>query len=208
MWKWEDNHVTSNHGADPEIRSSKQDTPLYIAAKNGHHHAMLQLLKFDANVNSPSDNQQTPLHVACQNGNYAVVQELLAYGADVHCVDKDQNTPLQSTLLETEDKSFDTDILDEFIRRGSIVNKKNGNSKTPLSIAAENGVFSATQKLLEAEADVNLTDTENNFPLHMACQICHVEIVQELLQKSNDIDRYNAKEQNACKRRKGLDALT
>lgn len=183
-----------SNAADPEIKTLNQHTPLYIAAKNGNWHALLHLLKFGANVNSPDDNQETPLHIACKDGNYKVVQELLTYGADVHYMDKDQNTPLHSTLLEMENKSFDASILEELLRRGSIVNKKNGNLKTPLSIAAEKGLYSATRKLLEAGADVSLTDSENNLPMHMACQNRHVEIVQELLKKSNDIDRCNAKQ--------------
>lgn len=166
---------------------------MYVAARYGHRYALTTLLKFGALVNSTGDNIETPLHVACRKGYDEIVHDLLMYGADVHSVDKRGNTPLHTALLGMANKYHSSEIVENLLSRGALVNKKNNTAKTPLCIASENGLKDVTQILVKAFADTNLQDSENDLPLHLAIRNGHTDIVEIFLKSSNNIDRCNAK---------------
>jgi len=67
---------------DPKTGNS----PLHIAAQNGHDNLVAMLIEFKASVNMQNLKGQTPLHMAVGYDYYAVVQLLLAAGADENMV--------------------------------------------------------------------------------------------------------------------------
>lgn len=179
-------------GADVEIVDKNKHTALYLAAEKGHHYALTNLLKFGAIVNSSSDNQVTPLHIACRKGHTNIAHDLLMYGADVQCVDEDFNTPLHTTLLHMEDNSHCILVVEELLNRGALINKRNGEMKTPLCIASEKGLINVIPILMNAQADPNFSDNKNNLPLHLATKSNHLEIVEIVSKFSQNFDRCNA----------------
>lgn len=179
-------------GADVEIVDKNKHTALYLAAEKGHHYALTNLLKFGAIVNSSSDNQVTPLHIACRKGHTNIAHDLLMYGADVQCVDEDFNTPLHTTLLHIGDNSHCILVVEELLNRGALINKRNGEMKTPLCIASEKGLINVIPILMNAQADPNFSDNKNNLPLHLATKSNHLEIVEIVSKFSQNFDRCNA----------------
>lgn len=179
-------------GADVEILDKNKHTALYLAAEKGHHYALTNLLKFGAVVNCSSDDQVTPLHIACRKGHTNIVHDLLMYGADVHCIDEDFNTPLHTTLLHMGDNSHWILVVEELLNMGALINKRNGEMKTPLCIASEKGLMDVIPILMNAQADPNLPDNQNNLPLHFATKNNHIAIVEIVSKFSQNFDRCNA----------------
>lgn len=66
---------------DLEPKDRHKRTPLWLAAKSGHHKTVKYLLETGrCNPNSKSDTDSTPLHEVASNGHIEVVRELLATG--------------------------------------------------------------------------------------------------------------------------------
>ena len=64
--------------ADPKTGN----TPMHIAAQNGHANLVAMLIEFKSAVNTQNLKGQTPMHMAVGYDYYEVVELLLAAGAD------------------------------------------------------------------------------------------------------------------------------
>jgi len=86
------------HGAIPDVRDSKGETSLHLAARGGYLDIIIMqsLLEYDAITDAPSDNHTTPLHLAVEAGKLDAVRLLLHHGAIVHVQTKLGDTPLHS----------------------------------------------------------------------------------------------------------------
>ena len=69
-------------------------TPLHIAAENGHRDMAELLLNNGADVNAKANNYTRPLHIAAENGHRDMAELLLNNGADVNAKANGDNTPL------------------------------------------------------------------------------------------------------------------
>eukprot|EP00957_Ditylum_brightwellii_P062328 4729196-Ditylum_brightwellii.AAC.1 len=58
------------------------DTPLYIAAREGHKEVAEVLLSQGVYVNNATNYGWTPLHIAAKEGHKDVVKVLLSHGVD------------------------------------------------------------------------------------------------------------------------------
>ena len=139
-------------------------TPLLLAAKNGHKAVVKLLLESDkVDTNTEDDYNQTPLSLAAKNGHKAVVKLLL-----------------ENLLLDTDTGKIDTDskncsdmrLLWEATRQ-----------------AAQNGHEAIVKLLLESDkVDANWKDSFNNqTPLPWAAENGY-ETVVKLLLENNKID--------------------
>ncbi len=70
------------HGADPNLRDVKGNTPLMVAADVGAEPVVAALIRNKANVNLANDGGETPLIRAVQRRDLGIVRELLTAGAD------------------------------------------------------------------------------------------------------------------------------
>jgi ankyrin repeat protein len=80
------------------------DTPLILAAENGHAESVQVLLQARADVNLPDTQLQTALHLASEYGNTAVVRTLLQHRAIVDVLSKDQDTALMRACADNNTK--------------------------------------------------------------------------------------------------------
>lgn len=125
----------------------------------------------------------TLLHKAAECGHYDIVDLLIQSGASVNALDCCGDTPLFASLktcsLQTLEK-----IMHLLIRSGTNVNHRNCNSMTPLMHAVRYGDHSTfmIKILLEAKADMYMTDDHGFTALHHAALSNNSRAVKELIQ--------------------------
>jgi ankyrin repeat protein len=69
-------------GVNVNVRNSRGQTPLHIAAQNGQLDVVrLLLASQQIDVNARDQQGSTPLHLASEKGHVEVVQLLVAHGA-------------------------------------------------------------------------------------------------------------------------------
>lgn len=83
------------------------------------------------------------------------------------------------------------DAIEQHIKTGSDLNKKDAYGSSPLIIAATFGKTGVAKALIESGADMKITNSEGATPLHIAAFFCRTEIVKALLDKGADKNAKN-----------------
>jgi ankyrin repeat protein len=162
------------------------ETPLHVAASNGHRGVAEVLLANGADVNARDNSGRTPLHPSAWNGHKAVAELLLANGADVNARDKSGGTPLhQYTREKISDGATEAacrDVAALLLAHGADVNATDSNGDTPLHMATGyRRRKDLMELLLAAGARVNVEGYEGRTPLLIAVNHGWGDKVQILL---------------------------
>lgn len=80
----------------PNVRNSRDETPLMLAALRGQENLVLKLVRLGANVNKAG---WTPLHYAATGGHLRVVAFLIGAKADVNAESANGTTPLMMAAM-------------------------------------------------------------------------------------------------------------
>jgi ankyrin repeat protein len=171
-------------GADPNEVSTEGETALMTAARTGSVGAAKVLLDAGAKVDAKETWQgQTALMWAVAQKHPDMVQELIARGADVNArsatkIWERQNTaeprekwmPLGSqTPLMFAAREGCAVCVPLLVKGGAQVDARDIDDElTPLIMALLNGKYDAAAALIEAGADVNLSDRLGRVPLYSA----------------------------------------
>jgi len=159
-------------------------TALMCAAEEGHPEAVRLLLSADGiNVNqTTTDNGSTAFFLACKSGNTDVQKLFLS----VHDVDVNRcTTDIGATALMLACAMADIDTIKLLLSAHNIdVNRKARNGgPTALMVSCVMGRTEATRLLLNAGADVNATESDQNWSaLDFAQHTGRQEIVRILLE--------------------------
>jgi ankyrin repeat protein len=87
--------VLVDAGADVNLKSTEEYTPLFIAIQNNHKSVIEYILSKGARVNETNGQyHDTPLHKACESGSLEVVKILVNAGADINAVNKQDKIPI------------------------------------------------------------------------------------------------------------------
>jgi len=179
-------------GADVNVITKYNFTPLMIASQEGHVDIVRLLLETKANANAKKmDNGITSLFIASQKGHIEIVKLLLKAKADVNTArNTDDVTPLLMALQKGH-----TEIIKMLLKAKADIHipEKTING-TPLFLASQNGYTEVVKLLLEAKADVNTTTADGTTPLFIASQGGHTTVVKLLLEAKahvNAIDKTN-----------------
>lgn len=157
-------------GADPNLRSSNNITPLYRAVQGNHTLVVALLLKYNADVNIRTEWMDTALSEAAMKGNPTIMELLLDVSARA---DIDTALVLCSRFGHT--KSV---IL--LLKAKANPNGKDDHGDTPLSEASRRGHVEVVQLLLDAGANVNKVDEYGNTALSLAYHGSHVDVMRLL----------------------------
>ncbi|XP_072969948.1 potassium channel KOR2-like isoform X2 [Typha angustifolia] len=174
---------------------AKQEAELVLGVNNAAYHGDLYHLKALINAGGdPSKTDydgRTALHVATCKGYEEIVRFLIQRGANVHCIDKFGNSPLLEAVRAGHDRiatllvengatlnlkdagsylckvvtESKIDILRRLLKYGVDPNSKNYDHRTPLHVAAAEGLHLVASVLIEFGADVLSKDRWGNTPL-------------------------------------------
>jgi ankyrin repeat protein len=135
-----------------KLRNNWGETPLHVAAREGHLEAVRTLIKAGADVKALDDpkgkyrypNGWTPLHLAAMAGKTAVAALLLDHGAEVTAADqRGKFTPLHYAAW-----AGNADLVTLLLARKADRGAKDEMNRTPLDLAKEKGNTTVI-KLLE-----------------------------------------------------------
>ncbi|XP_020111469.1 potassium channel KOR2-like [Ananas comosus] len=174
---------------------AKQEAELVLRVNNAAYHGDLYALKglinAGADPNKINYDGRTALHVATSKGHEEIVKFLVQRGANVNCIDKFGSSPLleavkaghdriaahlvkNRAILNLEDNGSylrkiatesNISTLRRLLEYGVDPNTKNYDLRTPLHIAAAEGLHLVAAVLLEFGADVLSKDRWGNTPL-------------------------------------------
>ncbi len=168
---------------DPSVAStanSAGETPLWLAAANGHAEAAKVLLENGAEVDQPGAGGSKPLNAAIAGSHDSVAMVLLEGGAEIFVSDSSGRTPLhRASWFGCEP------VVDELLKRGAH-QTPTASGRTPLHSASWNGHTEVVKRLLEDADDkaslASAADTDGWTSLHKAVFRGHVETARVLLE--------------------------
>ncbi|KAL6832212.1 ankyrin repeat-containing domain protein [Trichoderma camerunense] len=167
-------------------------TALHLVAQNGYVYHVQKLIEFKANVDARDGENRTPLHLAAQKNEYETVKVLLDAGSDINAQDNDLVTPIH---LATKFRAYRA--LQELIKYKADMNIATlSQGWTPLHASSSWAVVWATEVLLDAGADPNLSTHDGWTPLHIAACMENPSMVELLLQHGGDPAMTTKKETN------------
>ncbi|KAM7489366.1 hypothetical protein LguiB_026850 [Lonicera macranthoides] len=162
-------------------QNQEGETPLYVAAENGHALAVAEFLKhLDLQTASiAANNGYDSFHVAAKQGHLEVLKELLNSFPNLVMTTDSSN----STALHTAAANGHIDVVDLLLEADSNLAKiARNNGKTVLHTAARMGHLEVAKSLLSKDPSIGFrTDKKGQTALHMAVKGQNVDIVLELI---------------------------
>ncbi|XWS11574.1 hypothetical protein CRYUN_Cryun37aG0009900 [Craigia yunnanensis] len=181
--------------SDISFHIGKQEAELALrvncAAYHGDLYQIKSLIRAGADPNKTDYDGRSPLHLAASKGHDDITSFLIEHGVDINLKDKFGNTPLleviknghdhlaallvkEGALLNIDDAgSFlctavakgDSDFLKRVLSNGIDPNSRDYDHRTPLHVAASEGLYLMAKLLIEAGASVFTKDRWGNTPL-------------------------------------------
>ncbi|KAL3527435.1 hypothetical protein ACH5RR_012091 [Cinchona calisaya] len=174
---------------------AKQEAELALRVNSAAYYGDLQqlknLIRAGADPNKKDYDGRSPLHLAASRGYEDIAQFLMQEGVDIDAADNFGNTPLLeaiksghervASLLVKEGASLkidnagsflcmvvvkgDSDLLRRLLDTGIDPNSRDYDQRTPLHVAASQGIYLMAKLLLDAGASVLLKDRWGNTPI-------------------------------------------
>ncbi|KAK3000919.1 hypothetical protein RJ639_022415 [Escallonia herrerae] len=145
-------------GADPNKKDYDGRSPLHLAASRGYEDITLFLIQEGVDINVPDNFGNTPLLEAIKSGHEKVVSILVKEGASLNIDDA-------GSFLCAVVARGDSEFLKRILANGIDPHSKDYDHRTPLHVAASQGLFLMAKLLLEAGASVFSKDRWGNTPL-------------------------------------------
>jgi len=162
------------------------DTPLLLAAFNGHTRVVERFINANANVNASNKTQTTALILAASEGHVDIVNLLLHHHSNINARDYHQITPLLAATI-----SGKSNVVKILLDNNADIRAKDNNGVSSILAAAYLGNFELVKILASYNANINEVDSHNNNALICAASAGSKEIVDFLLQNGSDIESKN-----------------
>lgn len=159
------NHINTllANGANPDYRNPETGiSALSIAAAAGNSNMIRALGKNGkANLNISDLQGRTPIFYAIEQDKMDGVRALIILGADINVQDFEGETPLMLAL-----KKKNIDCANLLLKQKNInVNLKDNAGNTAANYAAKLASIAPAQKLVAANVDLSVADSDGNTPL-------------------------------------------
>ncbi|CAL5047102.1 unnamed protein product [Urochloa decumbens] len=148
-------------GADPKNTDYDGRTPLHLAASRGYEDVVQFLIGEGVDINLADQFGNTPLLEAVKQGHERVAALLFAKGAKLHLKNAGSH-------LCTAVSKGDSDFIRRALACGADPNSRDYDHRTPLHIAAADGLYLIAKMLVDAGATVLAADRWGTTPLDEA----------------------------------------
>ncbi|KAL1846327.1 hypothetical protein Daus18300_014290 [Diaporthe australafricana] len=176
-------------GAAVDAPDKDERTPLLALAADksgaltwtsGASEIVRLLVSHGSNVNFKDRIGRTPLLWAATNGHYDLVRTLLETGADVFAANNRGRTALH-LAVDSTDTTHTGEIMKLLLHYQANVHAVSDGGWTPLHNAAQKGLTSVVERLLEAGASINARLSNGMTALHWAAFNGFEDVVNVLM---------------------------
>lgn len=180
-----------NRGANPNLRTIHQETPLLLAAMFPSMHKIVKLLISKGSyINARSISGNNALFIAMKHKSYKCIQTLLDNGVDFMT----QNGTNENILLMAADNDANSRQLAVFIDSGIDVNSANNKNETALFIAVKFNAKANALMLIEKGANPNIPSNTGETSLTLAAKHNHwIRLFRHVNKKHFDLNVPNRK---------------
>jgi len=170
--------ILITRGADLEAKNMFGETPLHVAAINGHIDVVEVLLDKGADLNAKNLLGNTPLHLAASRSQKDMAEILITRGADLEAKNRFVKTPLHLAASRSQ-----KDMAEILLKNGADLEAKDINGNTPLHIAAFYSHIDVVKVLLKNRVDIEAQNNNRRTPLHLivASPFCDSKSSTEIL---------------------------
>ena len=179
-------NVLLDAGAKATIMRDDGITPLTTCAGTVPAADVARLIELGAVVDAAETSGQTPLMWAAAKGRIDNAKLLLAKGANVNSETKDGFTPLFFAL-----KSGNPELPQLILDAGGNPDHVGPQGTTVTQIAIFQGDYAFAMKMIERGVDLTAEDVNGNTLLLAALSVNQPELVQLLLEKGSDPNRWS-----------------
>lgn len=174
----EENHIDVRLYEGHFIKPYENDhnTPLHLAASNGHLAIVQFLMKKNFNVDASNKKNETALHLAIFNAHDNIFECLIHHNANLTVLDNEGDSLLAWAAFKGH-----LNMADKLIKLHAKTNTKNKFGNTPLHLAAGEGYIELVKLLIAHGADVMMTNNIGQNPLEIAILRGQVRIVKFLV---------------------------
>ncbi|XP_030849658.1 serine/threonine-protein phosphatase 6 regulatory ankyrin repeat subunit A-like [Strongylocentrotus purpuratus] len=164
-----------NAGADVDVKSTNNSTPLLLAAEYGHQSCVEELISYGADPTKRDNDGDSLVHVASLGGGLETLKFVLDLEGMSKLISSKNNVgqiPLHSAA-----KVGNIDCVELLLAQDTrqedgedscfLVDEQDSQGKTPLHLAVEGGFSPVIEALIEAGADLNIQNNDGKTCLHL-----------------------------------------
>ena len=178
--------VLVDAGASLDFRGGEDGLPVITAAVLSQSVPVVSfLVTTGLDLNEKNNRQFTPAAFAAAEGLMDILKLLKSGGADLSIpVFTDNHTIIIQAIRNNQ-----TEVVDYLIGEGLDVNAVDGDGFSPLFFAVLKGNLAIVESLLEAGADIDFLNTEDQLPsLYQAISLNRTDIALALLQRGAQVN--------------------
>ncbi|XP_033978350.1 ankyrin repeat and death domain-containing protein 1A [Trematomus bernacchii] len=161
--------------------NKRGDTPLHLAARNGHLATVQSLLQSFDTRDEVNMEGETALYQAAEHGEEECALLLLEAGCDPNIL-----TKANCSALHPVSEKGDTSVVQLLLDYKTHTDFQNQNLEAPLHLAVKNSHIPVIHCLLKAGCNVNVTDKRSQTAMHLAAELARTEVVEMLLKSGLD----------------------